>query len=157
MPQTNTVTEETFRARIEKAQQTMREFGLRAIVMEGGAAMSYFTGVRWGRSERTFAVVLPDKGELAYVVPGFEKMRAEELIRVGKDIRTWEEDESPYQKIAKVLQDRGVTAGRIGFDDTVRFFIFDGVRKEAPKLEYVNAAPALKAAGVTAPPPSGRR
>jgi Xaa-Pro dipeptidase len=137
-----------YRARIEKARQAMKELGIQAIVLEGGPAMSYLTGVRWGRSERTFAVVLPVKGEFAYVVPGFEQMRAHELIQVGTDVRTWEEDESPYQKIAQILRDRGVTAGRIGIEDTVRFFVFDGIRKQAPKLDYVSADAVLKAAGV---------
>jgi len=137
-----------YRARIEKAQQAMKELGVAAIVIEGGAAMTYLTGVRWGRSERTFAVVLPAKGELAYVVPGFEQMRAHELIHVGTDVRAWEEDESPYQKITQILRDRGVTSGRVGIEDTVRFFVFDGIRKQAPKLDYVSAEAVLKAAGV---------
>ena len=156
MQQTAQVTESTYRARIEKAQQAMREFGLRAIVVEGGAAMAYLTGVRWGRSERTFAVVLPDKGELAYIVPGFEQMRAHELIRIGTDVRAWEEDESPYLKIAQVLKDRGVTAGRIGIEDTVRFFVFDGIRKQAPKLEYVSAEKRRVTSGAPAPPAATR-
>ena len=156
MQQSNVVSEAAYRSRIEKAQQAMREFGLRAIVLESGAAMAYFTGVRWGRSERTFAVVLPDKGELAYIVPGFEQMRAHELIRIGTDIRAWEEDESPYQKVAQVLKDRGVTAGRVGIEDTLRFFVFDGIRKQAPKLDYVSAEAVLKAVGVTTAAPARR-
>ena len=137
-----------YRARIAKLQAAMKEFGLQAVVLEPGAAMVYFTGVRWGRSERTFAVVLPANGEPAYVVPGFEEMRARELIRVGDDIRIWQEDESPFQKIAQILKDRRVSSGRIGIDESARFFIFDGIRKQAPKQEYVSAQPALKQAGV---------
>ena len=45
-------------------------------------------------------VVLPAKGEPVWVLPGFEEMRARELIRPGKDdIRVWQEDESPYRLI----------------------------------------------------------
>jgi Xaa-Pro dipeptidase len=147
MQQTTAVTEAAYHSRIEKARQAMKELGLQAIVVESGAAMMHLTGVRWGRSERTFAVVLPAKGELAYVVPGFEEMRARELIRAGDEIRAWEEDESPYLKIAQILKDRGVTSGRVGMEDTVRFFVFDGIRKQAPKLDYVSAEAVLKAAG----------
>jgi Xaa-Pro dipeptidase len=157
MPQTNEVPVATYRSRIAKVQEAMKEFGLEAVVLEPGPAMTYLTGVRWGRSERTFAVVLPEKGEPAYILPGFEEMRARELIHVGDDIRIWQEDESPYQQIAQVLKDRGVTTGRIGFDDSGRFFVFDGVRKVAPRLDYVSAQPVLKSAGVdTAPQPRGR-
>jgi Xaa-Pro dipeptidase len=145
-----------FHTRIEKAQQGMKEFGLGAIVLEPGPAMMYLTGVRWGKSERSFIVVIPAKGEPAYILPGFEEMRARELIHVGTDIRAWQEDESPYERVAQVLKDRGVTAGRVGMDDAARYFVFDGVRKQAPKLDYVSATQALKSAGVDLTQPLGR-
>jgi Xaa-Pro dipeptidase len=157
MPQTDT-SESTYRARIAKVQDAMREFGLQAIVLEPGPAMLFLTGVRWGRSERTFAVVLPAQGDPAYILPGFEEMRARELIHVGDDVRIWQEDESPYSRIAQVLKDRGITAGRVGIDETARFFVFQGIRKNAPKLDYVTAQPVLKSAGVdTSQPGRGPR
>jgi Xaa-Pro dipeptidase len=149
-------TPEEFQARIVKAQQAMKEFGLSALVLEPGPAMFYLTGVRWGKSERSFIVVIPAKGEPAWVLPGFEEMRARELIRPGADIRVWQEDESPYERVAQVLKDRGVTAGRVGMDEGARFFVFDGVRKQAPKLDYVSATQALKSAGVDLSQPAGR-
>jgi Xaa-Pro dipeptidase len=157
MPQpTPAVTAETYRARIAKVQQAMKEFGLQAIVLESGPAMQFLTGVRWGRSERTFAVVITQTGDPAYVLPAFEEMRARELIKVGDDIRVWQEDESPFARVAQAMKDRGVIAGRVGMEETVRFFVFDGVRKQAPKMSYVSAQPALKAAGVDLSPPAGR-
>ena len=157
MPQpTPALTAETYRARIARVQQAMKEFGLQAIVLESGPAMQYLTGVRWGRSERTFAVVITQQGDPAYVLPAFEEMRARELIKVGDDIRVWQEDESPFARVAQAMKDRGVTAGRVGMEATVRFFVFDGVRKQAPKMSYVSAQPALKAAGVDLSPPAGR-
>jgi Xaa-Pro aminopeptidase len=144
MPQTS----EDYRARIAKLQDAMRKAGLQAAVLEPGPAMLYLTGVRWGKSERTFAVVLPAKGEPVWVLPGFEEMRARELIRLGNDdIRAWQEDESPYERIVQGLKDRGVTSGIVGIDDAARFFVFDGIRKLAPKLKYIGAGPVLKTAG----------
>ena len=150
MPQSNDTSDATYRARIEKLREAMKEFGLRAVVIEPGPAMLYLTGVRWGRSERTFALVVPLKGDLGFVLPGFEEMRARELIRPGADLRVWQEDESPYQRIAQILKDRGIASGRVGIDPGVRFFIYDGVRKLAPNLDYVSAQPVLKSAGVDA-------
>jgi len=135
----------------------MKEFGLQAVVLEPGPAMQYLTGVRWGKSERTFAVVLPLKGAPAWVLPGFEEMRARELIQPGGDIRVWQEDESPYARIAQALKDRGVSSGRVGFDDGARFFVFDGVRKLTPSVNFVSASAVLKAAGVDVSAPAGRR
>jgi Xaa-Pro dipeptidase len=156
MLQTTAVSSETYEQRLTKLQDAMKEFGLQAIVLEPGPAMLYLTGVRWGKSERTFAVVLPVKGAPAWVLPGFEEMRARELIRPGGDIHIWQEDESPYERIVQALKDRGVAAGRIGMDDGARFFVFDGIRKLAPKLDYVSAMAALKAAGVDLTQPAGR-
>jgi Xaa-Pro aminopeptidase len=133
------ITDDERRARIEKARRLMVENKIGAIFLEGASSMFYFTGTRWGSSERTFGVVLPARGEPAWIVPGFEEARAHEVIRFGTDIRTWEEDESPYRKIAQVLKDRGVTSGRVGLEEQVRFFVFDGIRKEAPELEFVSA------------------
>jgi Xaa-Pro dipeptidase len=155
MPQSNSTPD--FAARLAKLQAALKEFGLAAVVLEPGPAMLYLTGVRWGKSERTFAMVLPAKGEPVWVVPGFEEMRARELIRPGEEIRIWQEDESPYQRIVEGLHASGVTSGRVGIDEGARFFVFDGIRKLAPKLEYVSADAALRAAGVDLAQPAGRK
>ena len=129
------------KARIAKAQQLMGEQKIDAIFMEGTASSFYFADLRWGQSERTFGLVIPAKGEIAYVCPKFEEDRARELIKFGSEVRTWEEDESPYKLIAGIVRDRGVTHRRIGMEERVRFFIADGVRKEASGFEIVDATP----------------
>jgi Xaa-Pro aminopeptidase len=157
MPQASEVSTATYQQRIDKLRQAMKEFGLQAVVLESGPAMLYLTGVRWGRSERTFAVVLPVKGDPVWVLPGFEEQRGRELIHLGNDdIRVWQEDESPYQRIVDGLTARGVTAGKVGIDDTARFFVFDGIRKLAPKLDYVGTQQVLKGAGVDTTQPATR-
>src|SRR4029079_18949367 len=89
------IADEERRARIAKAQRLMTEQGLGAIVLEGGTSMSYFVNVRWGLRERPVLLVIPAKGELAYVSPAFEEQRAREVIRFTSDVRVWEEDEDP--------------------------------------------------------------
>ena len=135
------ITLEERKGRIEKAQRLMRENRVDAIYLEPGSSMFYFTGMRWGTSERMFAAVIPARGEIAWVCPKFEEERARELIKIGNDIRTWEEDESPYKRVAEVFHDRGVRTGTIGIEERVRFFLFDGIRKAAPALKYVDATP----------------
>ena len=127
-------------ARIEKARRLMTEQGIDAMLLEGGTSMYYYTGVRWGNSERTFAVVIPARGELAWVTPGFEEARSRELIKFGIDVRVWQEDESPYKVIAGILRDRGAT-GKVGIEERLRFFVYDGVRQEMPSLQFVSATP----------------
>lgn len=127
--------------RIEKARRLMRENRIAAIYLEPGSSMFYFTGMRWGTSERMFALVIPARGEIAWVCPKFEEERARELIKIGEDVRTWEEDESPYRRVAEIFRDRGLRTGRIGMEERVRFFLFDGIRKAAPSFQFVSADP----------------
>src|SRR5256714_1507301 len=135
------ITDDERKARIAKAQRLMGEQKIDAIYIEPGSSMFYFTGMRWGTSERMFALVIPQRGELAWVCPKFEEERARELIKFGIDIRTWEEDATPYRRIAEIFRDRGIRAGKIGIEERVRFFLFDGIRKEAPALQFVSATP----------------
>jgi len=135
------ITADERKARIAKAQRLMAEQKIDAIYIESGTSMYYFTGMRWGQSERMFALVIPQRGELAWVCPKFEEERARELIKIGNDIRTWEEHESPYLRVAQIVGDRGIRTGRIGIEERVRFFLYDGIRQAAPKLEFVSATP----------------
>ena len=135
------ISDEERLARIEKARRLMVEHKIDAVYIEPGSSLFYYTGVRWSTSERMFGFVLPARGEPAYVCPKFEEARARELTKFSNDIRTWEEDESPYRLVAQILKDRGVATGRIGMEERVRFFLFDGIRKEAPNATYVSADP----------------
>ena len=135
------ITDDERKARIEKARRLMVENRIDAIFLESGTSLFYFTGVRWGASERMFGAVLPARGEVAWVSPKFEEGRAREVIRFGTDMRTWEEDEDPGRVVAQILKDRGVATGRVGMEERVRFFLFDMIRKAAPALDYVGADP----------------
>ncbi len=129
------------KARVAKAQKLMVENKIDAIYLDGGTAMNYFTGVQWGNSERMMAAIIPAKEDVKYVVPHFEEARLRELIKIGNDVRVWEEHESPYRVVAGIFSDLGIKTGRIGMEERVRFFLFDGIRKEASNLEYVSADP----------------
>jgi Xaa-Pro dipeptidase len=137
-----------FPDRIARLQAVLKERGIQAVILESGPGMMYFTGVRWGRSERTFAVIIPRAGLPLWVLPGFEEARARELIRPGDEIRIWEEDKSPFQRIVDGLKARGIAVGKVGVDDNARFFVFDGIRRLAPKLDYIGVLEVLKEAGM---------
>jgi Xaa-Pro dipeptidase len=128
---------EEYLARQEQARRFMREAKIDAIYIAGGSSMRYFAGMDWGQSERTFGLIIPAKGEIAWVTPAFERARAEELIRFGKDIRSWQEDESPYGLIAQILKDRNASTGTLGIEEQVRFFQSNGISRVAPALRLV--------------------
>src|SRR6185436_19351481 len=79
------ISDDERRARIAKAQRLMTEQQIDAVFMESGTSMNYFVNVKWGLSERPFGVIIPARGEIAYISPGFEEARARELIKFSKD------------------------------------------------------------------------
>jgi len=135
------ITIEERQSRIEKARRLMADSDMDAIYLEAGSSLFYYTGVRWERSERMMAAVIPARGEIVYVCPGFEEPRLRELIVLGEDVRVWQEHESPFQRVAEIFQDRWIASGRIGMEESVRFFLFDRIRNEAPHLSFVSADP----------------
>ena len=137
------ITVEERKQRIAKAQSIMEKEKIDAIFLEGTVSCFYFTGMRWGQSERTFGVVIPAKGPIAYVCPKFEEDRAMELLNpvFGDEVRCWEEHESPYALIFNIIKDRGTKYKKIGMEERVRFFIADGVKKLATGFEIVDATP----------------
>src|SRR5438067_440634 len=83
-----------------------------------------FFGIRWHGSERLLAMALPATGAAFYVCPGFEEGRAREQLANGPDgkeadVRIWQEDESPYERVAQGLKDRGIATGMLGMEESV--------------------------------------
>lgn len=137
------ITDDERKGRVAKAQKLMSEQKVDAIFMEGTTSCFYYTGMRWGQSERTFGVVIPANGAICYVAPGFEEDRLREQLKpaFGNEVRVWQEHESPYALIAGIVKDRGVKHHRIGVEERVRFFIADGIRKAASGFEVVDGTP----------------
>ena len=132
--------------RQEKARQLMRENSLSAILLTEGTSLNYFTGIHWWGGERLFAMVLPGKGEAFYVSPAFEEGRAREQIAQSPDgahadVRIWQENESPYERVAQGLSDRGLVSGTIGVEETVKFVFSDSLKKAAPSATFTSATP----------------
>ena len=138
------ITVEERETRQEKACRLMRENNLSAILLAQGTSLSYFTGIRWEGGERLFAMVLPAKGEAFYVAPAFEEGRAREQIAKSPDgsrpdVRIWQEDESPYARVAQGLRDRGIANGTIGVEETAKFLFSDNLRKAATGAAFTSA------------------
>ncbi|MFP5039561.1 M24 family metallopeptidase [Parasediminibacterium sp. JCM 36343] len=127
--------------RIAKAQRLLLEQKMEALVLDSGTSMVYFTGIHWGESERAMVAIIPARGDIQYVCPAFEEARFRQQISIGKDVYTWQEDESPYRVVAKIFKTLAIVVGTIGIEEKVRFFVMDGIRKEAPQLTYTSGDP----------------
>jgi len=89
--------------------------------------------------------VIPASGDAFVVCPSFEEDRAREQLAlgplVGAEVRTWQEHESPYRRVAEGLRDRGVSAGRVGAEETVQFRFSNGAAQAAPAVDIVSGTP----------------
>jgi Xaa-Pro dipeptidase len=144
--QAKPITLDERRERQERARHLMESNRMDALLMMEGTSLDYFTGIRWWGGERLFAMVLSAKGAAFYVCPAFEEERAREQIAAAPgskqaDIRTWQEDDNPYQRLAQGLKDRGISTGKLGMEETVRFLFTNEIAKAAPQVNIVSGTP----------------
>ena len=126
-------------ARLAKARALMKREGLGSILVEPGASLDYFTGVRWSRSERLTAALIPAVGEPIIVTPHFEQPSVAESLAIPAEIRTWNEHEEPLRLIADHLRELKLTAAPIGIEESNRFFIVDRLQSQLPRIALRNA------------------
>lgn len=144
--QATPVTVDERRGRLERARVLMRANKLDGVMLNGGTSLDYFTGMKWGLSERLLAVIIPVEGNAFLVTPKFEEERALEQARsgplgAGTEVLAWEEDESPYALIAQGLRARGIATGTLGIEETVRWQFSDGASHALPQMTLASATP----------------
>jgi len=137
------ITADEVHGRMEQAQKLMSESAPKydALFIAPGTSLYYFTGIRWGISERLLALVLPRTGEPIVVVPAFEEGRMREKLTFAAEVRAWQEDESPTKIAAAALADRGIRMGRVGVEETAAYTFFDHFHAAAPGFQCVSADP----------------
>jgi Xaa-Pro aminopeptidase len=131
-------------ARIARAQALMAKAGIGAVLIEPGSSLIYFTGIRWGRSERLTAAILPVEGDPCIVTPFFEEPRTRETLGVPAEVRVWQEDEDPLAIVAGFLRDRKLAGRSIGIEETVRYFAVDGLAQALPDAKLISANPIVR-------------
>jgi Xaa-Pro dipeptidase len=122
-------------ARLAKVQGLMQQKKIAAFLVEAGPSLEYFTGVRWHRSERTTAALIPAEGRVVVVTPYFEEPSIRETLKVAADMRPWKEDESPFELLAGALREHA--AGPLAIEPTTRLFIVDRMSKAAASAPQV--------------------
>jgi Xaa-Pro dipeptidase len=135
------ITAEEHAARLAKLQGLMQERRIAAFLVEAGSSLEYFTGIRWWRSERTTAALIPARGEAVVVTPFFEEPSIRETLRVPGAVRPWKEDQSPFELLALALHDQD--PGPLAVEVTTRFFIIDRIRRAARGARDVVAGEEL--------------
>lgn len=143
--QAKPITLDERRARIARAQELMAEHKIDAIVLTGGTSLAYFTGMRWGNSERLFATLIPVNGKAFCVCPAFEQDRAREQLNRGPlesaEVLTWQESDSPYAVLASGLGALGKSTSTVGIEERTPWVFSEGIAKAAPGLHLTSATP----------------
>lgn len=116
--------------RVAKVQELMQRQGVAALLVESGTSLTYFTGIRWHRSERITSAVIPARGQTVIVTPFFEAPSVRETLAIPADLRTWNEDENPFALIAGALREGSPGGGAIAVEQTTRAFITEGLARE---------------------------
>ncbi|MCX8160848.1 MAG: Xaa-Pro peptidase family protein [Candidatus Saccharicenans sp.] len=131
---------EDFELRWQKAYRLITDHKLGGLLVEPGPTMQYFTGVNWWRSERTFGFILFPGRKPVWVCSAFELDRAREMIPTDQEVRTWEENESPFLLISKTVREYSGQK-KIGIEPSTRAFIVHGLKREDPTLELLDGSP----------------
>ncbi|MCZ2472429.1 aminopeptidase P family protein [Aquirufa ecclesiirivi] len=140
-PSFNPIGLEERKQRIEKAQTLLLKNKMKALILDAGTSMEYFTGVKWYPSERSLLAIIPDRGELSFICPAFEEDRFQEINVISQQVRTWEEHENPFAMTIQWLKDQGIRSGKLAIEERTRFFIFDGLRKAGTTFQLVSGDP----------------
>ena len=133
------ITVEEYKQRIDKACAQMNELGQTAVYLNAGTNLLYFTGTKWGASERMVGALLTSNGDLHYIAPKFEISTLQGYMLVEGQVHGWDEHESPYELFGEVLNQLGIENGVIGLDESCPFFISNGVSLANPQYNYSNA------------------
>ncbi len=145
--QVRPITNDERMARVEKAKGLMAANKIDAIALCGGTSTLYFANAQIGSSERLWAIVIPARANPFVVCPAFEEGRAREILAnspfgSAADIRVWQEDESPFALLIKSLKDHGISTGRLGIEETVKYVFSNSLANAgAHAIETVSATP----------------
>lgn len=121
------ITAEERGKRLRKLQDLLQQHRMSALLVESGSTLEYFTGVRWHRSERTTAALIPAHGDVVVVTPFFEQPSVKETLQVTGEVRPWHEDQSPFELLARAVRQHTQADDPVAVEATTRFFIVDGI------------------------------
>ena len=130
-----------YKQRIQKAVILMKEQNCKAIYLNAGTNLYYFTGTKWNASERMVGALLFEDESIQYIVPKFEDGTFKKFMLVEGALNCWEEHESPSALLGTILKKKNIQSGNIAIDESAAYFLVDGAVKANPNYTFVNAQP----------------
>ncbi|MFK7768785.1 MAG: M24 family metallopeptidase [Mariniblastus sp.] len=142
----NFITKPEFEGRLARLQEKLRETGASAAYLHAGTNLFYFTGLKWGASERMVAAIVPANGDICYIAPKFELDTLRDYWKIPSTIHAWEEHESPYEVVGRVMAETDPSgAAPLMIDEVTPYFIVDGIQVANPDMKLGHAQPLTQA------------
>lgn len=128
--------------RIARAQKLMRAQGIAALYLDASTSTFYFTGLRFGGSERMHAVIVPVEGEPVHISPTFEEAKLRAMLAGPATVRCWQENENPAELVVAVLAGLGHARGTVAVDPMTPLFRYDALQRAGGgACRFVNGGP----------------
>jgi len=124
-----------FAQRISRAQDELKTRKLDLLVVEPSTNFQYFTGYNPGRSERLILLMVPASGAPVIVCPSFEVERIKRNTVIS-DARGWEEQENPWNVVAKAAGPSGV----VGIEPTTSYQSYRRLSRTLPRWRFEDGA-----------------
>ncbi|WNH11874.1 M24 family metallopeptidase [Thalassobellus suaedae] len=134
-----------YKNRIIKACELMVAQNVKAIYLNAGTNLLYFTGTHWHSSERMVGAILLSTGAIHYIAPNFEKGTIRDFMMMEGPIHCWEEHESPFTLFNNILKSEGISEGEVLIDESTPFFIYEGILNASETLTISNAKSIISA------------
>ncbi len=130
--------------RQKRLKDFMKTDGSECLLLFPGVDLFYSTGLETHASERLTVAIIPTETDPIIICPSFEKTRLERGLGTGS-IRTWEENENPFELLGKILQELDVDQKQISLDNKLWFEWFLKIREQIPKATFVDAKAIVQA------------
>lgn len=143
------VTPEEHRRRLDGLQARMQRDGVRATWLDASSALTYYTGIRLGLSERIHGALVPATGPVTWISPEFEKPKLLSLLHPGGldrtgTVATWEEDEDPFALILETMRRSGGPGQSLAIDPATPFRFAAELMRD-PAIPTLTAGPMIAA------------
>ena len=130
-----------YKQRIKKAVSLMKEQNCKALYVNAGTNLYYFTGTKWNPSERMVGALIFEDETVEYIVPKFEEGTFKTFMKIEGNLNFWEEHESPSELFGNILKNKNSIEGNIALDESAAFFLIDAISKANTNFSFVNAQP----------------
>src|SRR6266540_1596516 len=133
--QTPTLGPQVFAQRIARAQDELKTRKLDLLGVERSTNFQCFSGYNPGRSERLILLMVPASGAPVIVCPSFEVERIKRNTIIS-DARGWEEQENPWNLVAKAAGPSGV----VGIEPTTSYQSYRRLSRTLPGWRFEDGA-----------------